>query len=276
MALNPSDVMVFSPHSPLRRADFLHGFAISEYQNSGSEACPNNNWAQDFETRPGAIQGNNRSGKSCDSWNNIERDIALLKEAGANALRFSLEWSRLEPEEGVYSAEAITHYHAMLDALLGAGITPMVTLLHFTMPMWFVRVGGFEKQENISKFVDFTRRMFEEYKAKVNLWCTINEPGVAGISGYIAGVHWPGLKGRFLAAKQIVTNLLLAHASVYKALKALPGGAEVRIGIVHNALKFESTTSWTPVSALCGYLTTLTHESVMEFLRGSAHAIKIL
>jgi beta-glucosidase len=268
------DEAVMSHESPLRRRDFLVGFATAQYQDSGAVNCPTNNWSDlngGFERVPGAIAGEpadatSFSGRSCDSWNNIVRDIGLLKSAGANAYRFSIEWSRVQPSPSTFDGAVIAHYHELLDALLAAGITPMVTLLHFTVPMWFQRLGAFERSTNIPIFVAFAARMFEEYHSKVRWWCTINEPAVLALSGYILGQHAPGHKGRFVQAKEVILTQLAAHCEVYARIKRMPGGSGALVGIVHNALTFESTAAWlAPASVACRILTNLCHVTVTNY-----------
>jgi hypothetical protein len=112
---------------------FLFGTATSAHQIEGGNS--NNDW-WDFENQPGTIKNGDHSGTAADAWNRIPGDIALMKSIGANAYRFSIEWSRLEPQEGTYDQAAFDHYQNELRQLHAAGITPMVTLLHFTLPKW--------------------------------------------------------------------------------------------------------------------------------------------
>src|SRR5690606_23113289 len=86
------------------------------------------------------------SGKAVDHFNRYEQDIALAEQLGVNSFRFSIEWSRIEPEEGAWDAKAITHYRRYLQAIKQAGMQPIVTLFHFTLPVWFADKGGFEKR----------------------------------------------------------------------------------------------------------------------------------
>jgi len=239
----------------------LFGAASSEYQYSGIENCPNNQWAQ-WERENLPID--QRSGKACDLWNRPEEMVQIIKNIGLNTFRFSVEWSKIEPQEGVVDELALAHYVYFCKLLRNAGIEPMVTLHHFTDPLWFTEKGGFEKEENIEAFVQFSRRVFEKLAPYVDLWCTINEPTVVAFSGYILG-HFPPNKTDIGLSAEVLKNLLKAHCDVYRALKPLK--EEAQIGLVHQALRFVPYHSWNPIEVLAAdYLTRMTHDVVMEFL----------
>lgn len=110
-----------------------------------------------------------------------------MRSLGLTSYRFSIEWSKIEPAPGVFDGEAIAHYHEVLDALRAAGIAPMITLFHFTIPAWFEELGGFEVESNNGFFVAFAQRAFAEYGGKCELWCTVNEPEVYVEGGYSSG-----------------------------------------------------------------------------------------
>lgn len=239
---------------------FPEGFqfcvATAEYQVSGSECyytgakrqdCPESNWSHYEEKNP-AIES---SGKGADHWNNYKEDVQLIKQLGVTVYRCSLDWSRIQPREGFYDPAAIQHYRDLFDELKRNNITPMVTLHHFINPSWFEDKGAFEKEENITHFVDFARHMFNEFKNNVPYWCTINEPGVYAAQTYIMGQfpRPPGTSlgfpcnvmktGCFYGAALVTKHLMMAHIATYNAIKALPGGSDAQIGIVHNIIHFE-------------------------------------
>jgi len=159
------------------------------------------------------------------------------------AYRFSAEWSKIEPREGEFDDAALQHYREVCDALLAAGLTPMVTLHHFTHPLWFEQKGAFEKAENIALWIRFSERVFQALHEKVNLWCTINEPEVFASQGYFQGVFPPGKKDPPLTGV-VLKNLLAAHTEVYQALKKLPGGDKAKIGLVKNIFQFDPYRRW--------------------------------
>ena len=259
--------------------NFLWGTATAEYQNSGAETCKNNNWAEweqsvDSKGNP-RIKDGQISKKSTDHWNLYKEDIKLMKELGVNSYRFSVEWSLIEPEEGVFDPKAIEHYQEVIASLLEANITPMITLHHFTNPLWFQKIGSFEKEENIKYFVRFCSYVFDKLSSKVNLWCTINEPGIYAFMGYILGYFPPGYSS-FQIASEVLQNLLKAHCQVYRTLKTMPNGEKAQIGLVHNLLKMEPYNSWNfIVSIPCSYLSYMTTDCITHFLKTGKYVFYI-
>lgn len=249
----------------------LCGVAMSEYQNSGATHCPDSNWAvwEKKGTNNGhcTIHGDQKSGIACDFWNNYKSDVQLVKELGCNAFRLSVEWSKIEPREGEFNQAAIDHYRDLCDELIKNGITPMITLHHFTHPQWFEAKGAFEKEKNISYFVRFCARMFEALQDKVQLWCTINEPGPYVFQGYLHAAFPPGKLLNFNLAVQVLKNMLIAHVHVYKKLKSLPGGQKAQIGLVHQYLPFEAH-SWNPIEMVVGrVMSYIFNDVIMHFLK---------
>mmetsp|Transcript_28300 Transcript_28300/g.67275 ORF Transcript_28300/g.67275 Transcript_28300/m.67275 type:complete len:455 (-) Transcript_28300:91-1455(-) len=176
---------------------------------------------------------------SPDFWNNYEDDIRLVKSLGSNCFRFSFEWGRLEPERGMWDESAFERYSDILDCLERHGIQPCATLHHFVHPWWFESIGGFDEVKNLELFVGYCKKVFERFGGRIRLWLTINEVAVVPYTGYIYGNHPPGKPGNFHKAGILYRNLLIAHAMVYKALKAMPHGKHAKIGIVHDWLVFE-------------------------------------
>ncbi len=224
---------------------FLWGVATAAYQVEGNSN--NNNWsawenARDENGKP-RIKHAQKAGLACDHWNRYREDILLMQELGVKAYRFSVEWSKIEPREGEFDEAALQHYREVCDALLAAGLTPMVTLHHFTHPLWFEQKGAFEKTENIPLWIRFSERVFQALHEKVNLWCTINEPEVFASQGYFLGVFPPGKKDPQLTGV-VLKNLLEAHVQVYEALKKLPGGDKAQIGLVKNIFQFDPQRRW--------------------------------
>jgi len=258
---------------------FLWGTAVSEYQVSGALGCPHSNWAV-FEygvTKEGKpnIANGQCSGSACDFKNHYHEYITLMKELGTNAFRFSVEWSNIEPEEGVFCHEELQFYDDFCQALLDAGITPMITLHHFTDPRWFAQKGGFEKEENIAYFVRFCKKVFEHLRDKVSLWATFNEPNIYVFQGYDRGVFPPGKKSRF-AAVRVLRNMLKAHVCSYKALKTSVKGDTAQIGIVHQYLKFYPYSSWNLLERMPGLLfNDLLNTYIFKFLKTGLFKVKV-
>jgi beta-glucosidase len=166
--------------------DFLWGSATAAYQVEGY--CTNNNWfsfesARDEQGRPRILDGQ-RAGVCCDHWNFYKEDIALMKALSLNAYRFSVEWSKIEPELGKYDESALDHYENVVDELKKNGIEPMITLHHFTDPIWFEKQGAFLRENSPEIFAGFAAKVVRHLGSKVKLWCTINEPTVYAMQGW--------------------------------------------------------------------------------------------
>lgn len=264
-------------------SNFLWGITTSEHQISGSKTCKNNNWAEwekskDAKGLPRIKEGQ-ISKTSTDNWNLYRNDINLMQRLGVNAYKFSIEWSLVEPSEGVFDQNAISHYQNLIDTLLLVGITPMITLHHFTNPIWFQKLGSFEKEENIKYFVRFCTFIFEKFSDKVKFFCTINEPGIYALMGYVLGVFPPG-ETSLQKASEVIKNMLLAHCQVYKKLKAMKNGQEAQIGIVHNVLKFESYHTWNyflsvPCNYLCSYFSHITSDCIVDFFKTGTYRFHV-
>jgi beta-glucosidase len=212
---------------------FLWGAATAAHQVEGGNT--NNDWWE-FEQRPGAIWQGQRSGRACDWWISAERDFDLMAEMGHNAHRLSVEWSRIEPEEGRFDAGAVARYREMLLALRSRGIEPMVTLFHFSSPLWLAAQGGWRNPGVVDHFRRFVRYTVEQLGDLVKLWCTINEPNVYAALGYLLGEHAPGERSLRLYFR-VLRHLLQAHAAAYRLIRAIDGKAQV--GLVKNVAIFE-------------------------------------
>ena len=112
---------------------------------------------------------------ACDHYHRFAEDIRLLAEAGLNAYRFSVEWARVEPEEGVWDDEALCHYDKMIDCCLSNGVEPIVTLHHFSSPRWLICKGGWEAESTVEDFARYAAYVTERLGGKLRYICTINE-----------------------------------------------------------------------------------------------------
>ena len=156
---------------------FLWGTATAAHQVEGG--CTNNDvWL--YEHVPGTMYAES-SGDACDHYTRYREDIALLAELGLRTYRFSLEWSRIEPAEGEFSAVAIEHYRDVLRTCHEHSITPVVTYHHFTSPVWLLAKGGWEVESTVEDFARFARRMTEELGDLFDIACTLNEPNLADL-----------------------------------------------------------------------------------------------
>jgi len=213
---------------------FLWGTASAAHQVEGHNS--NNDWWE-FEHQPDAIWHGDLSGPACDWWHNAEVDFDLMAKMGHNTHRLSIEWSRIEPKEGVFDPAAIARYREMLTALRQRNIEPMVTLHHFSTPRWLGQHGGWPNVHSIAFFRRFAAHAVEQLGDLVKLWCTINEPSVYSFFGYLFGEHAPGDKS-LSTSFRVLKHLLMAHAAAYRAIHAIDGNAQV--GIVKNIPFFEA------------------------------------
>ncbi len=155
------------------------------------------------------------SGIAVDHYARFKLDLALAEKLNLNAFRFSIEWSRIEPEVGVWSREAIDHYREYIREIKLRGMEPLPTLYHWTTPVWFTDMGGFEKARNISFFQRFAEKVIDEYHQDIRYITTINEPDTVMSHGYITLDHPPQSRS-YLKAFLVYRNLLRAHKGVYR------------------------------------------------------------
>lgn len=211
---------------------FLWGAATSAHQVEGNNI--NNDWWEWEQKRPPHL----RSGSACDQYNRYERDFDLAKNLNHNAHRLSVEWSRIEPREGEFNPGEIEHYKKVLKALKDRGFTVMLTLWHCTLPKWVADKGGWENGTTPKYFERFVKRIVPEIGDYVDLWITLNEPGVFIYETYIDKA-WPHSKKSWISQVKTFLNLTSAHKKAYKYLHStFPAGKPV--GIANNILSFES------------------------------------
>jgi beta-glucosidase len=212
-------------------AEFWWGTATSSHQVEGGNA---NDWTL-WEERPGAIWGAHRSGMACDQFHRYRQDFAQLGELGFNAHRFSLEWSRIEPEEGQFSREAFDHYRQVVDTCREQGMEPFVTLHHFTNPLWAARRGGWVNPQVADWFARYTEAVVAALGDRVTWWLTVNEPLVFATMGYLAGI-WPPGHRSLGETVTVVRHMLMAHARAYRVIKEHCPAA--RVGVAHHLRPF--------------------------------------
>jgi beta-glucosidase len=233
--LGAASTSAFAPRWP---AGFFWGTATAAHQVEGGNV--DNDWAR-FERMPGAIAHGDTSGAAAGHWSRVAEDIALMREAGANAYRFSIEWSRLEPVEGRWDEGAWQHYVDEIAQLKAAGQEPMVTLLHFTLPAWMADRGGATAPDFADRFGRFAAEAATRLGPQVRLWCTVNEPQVQMYFGYVTGTWPPGVRDNAQAVKAFA-GLLRAHGAAARALRQ--GDPDAYIGLASNMVYFEPANRW--------------------------------
>ena len=195
---------------------FLWGTATAAHHVEGDN--DNCDWWE-FEQEPGHIVGGDRSGTACDSYRRFREDFSLMRRLHQNAHRLSVEWSRIEPSPGRFDSSQIQHYRDVLGALRDLGIKSMVTLHHFTSPIWFARRGGWAARDAPELFLSFVKRAVEDLGDLVDFWCTINEPNLYAYWGWLGGAFPPGRRGDLLGVYRVLANMRTAHELAYSAIK---------------------------------------------------------
>ena len=191
-------------------SNFLWGSATSAYQVEGGNQ--NADWWQ-WELDKGL----ENSGQACAHYQLYEQDFDLAKSLHHNAHRLSIEWSRIEPQEGEFSQEALNHYVKVILSLKSRNIEPIVTLHHFTNPMWLSKIGGWENKRSTAYFLRYCDFVVSALAKYVRYWITINEPTIYVSHAYIFGV-WPPQVKSFLRAKAVYNNFSLAHIKAYQLI----------------------------------------------------------
>jgi beta-glucosidase len=199
--------------------------AATARQRLGRQA----NWPEiaDEATDP----ANYRSGDAAQHYERFEADLDAAMALNLNAIRFSIEWSRIQPAPGHWNTEAIEHYRSYVAAAKARGLTPIPTLWHWTVPQWFAARGGFARHRNLPFFAAYVQRMAETIGQDVELILTLNEPNVYVTHGYADG-RWPPHQHNPVAVVRVLRNLVHAHREAAEILhRANPA---LRIGMAHN------------------------------------------
>lgn len=219
---------------------FLWGTASSSYQCEGGNT--NNQWYR-WEQQ-GYIRSGEQCGNAANWWEQGEHDFELAEQMENNALRLSLEWSRIEPEEGHWDDAALERYRVMLNDLHKRGMKPVVTLHHFTEPLWFVERGSFVREANIRFFVRYATHVVNALRDLCDFWITINEPNVYAVQGYELGVFPPGEQN--VQRTLVVSRMLLqAHVEVFYAIRRIQ--PEAQIGYCLHYRLFDPANTFSPL-----------------------------
>jgi beta-glucosidase len=228
---------------------FLWGTATAAHQVEGDNT--NNDWWE-WEQQPGRIRNGHRSGKACDWWGGRwAEDFDRAAGTGQNTHRLSVEWSRIEPSPATWDDAALDAYRQILRGALERGLMPMVTLHHFTNPLWLASMGGWLADDIVTRFERYARKVAGALQDLVGLWVTINEPNVLAYSGY-AGPEFPPGARSIPKAVQALRNMALAHAAAFRAIHELQPGALV--GIAHQLRGFAPARPGNPLDGLVARL----------------------
>lgn len=221
---------------------FLWGAATAAHQIEGGL---NNDWSEweksDLRiknlTKRGLNPENYFSGKACNSYELFDEDLRCIKEINASTYRFSIDWSRIEPEEGKWNEKGINYYKDVVKKLKSNNIQPFITLWHWPLPLWIKNKGGWENKKTVEFFLRFVEKIISELGDEVNFWTTLNEPDVYSAHSYWQG-DWPPQKKNLFSYLKVLQNLLLAHKTVYQKIKSIK--PKLNIGITKQNVYFEA------------------------------------
>jgi len=208
-------------------------------------------WSDWYEK--GHIKDGTNPSRACDHLNRWKEDIDLMAEMGITFYRLSIEWARLEPQEGSYDESAVKWYRRLLEYMKKKGITPLLTLHHFTNPLWFENMGGFAEPANISVYLGFVEYAVRQFGDLTDEYVTINEPNVFAVMGYFNGVFPPGLRS-MLTAFRVQSVMAACHIKAYSLIHDLRkkmGYANTKVGFAHHARVFMPKSKWNLWHRLC-------------------------
>lgn len=247
--------------------NFYWGAATASYQVEGWNE--NTDWAQ--AAKEGRVPP---AGRLADHYHRFAADFDIAKELGHNAHRFSIEWARIEPEEGHFDYAEIEHYREVLQALRARNIEPFITIWHFTLPLWFSERGGFERNDAPQVFARYCAFVVKELGDLCHFFSTMNEPNVIGSNGWLRG-SWPPFKrfaltdlvsitnsGRTYESRankglrpvftyrKVMRNLAKAHNMAYTAMKA--ERPDIDVSVVKHVIYFHA--NWNPFNKLKAWI----------------------
>lgn len=219
----------------------LWGVAVSHYQVEGNDLSDWSEWESLSRTRGEAC------GAAVDSWHQYEHDALLAKKLGVNSFRFSISWSRVEPSRGRWNYEALARYRRFCEFLVANEIEPVVTLFHYTHPIWFHRETPWTDVSAVHAFSAFAAKVIDAIGDLVRCYTILNEPLVFVLAAYLDGQIPPGISSA-RAAGRALENLLAAHTATAALIRAQRDDAA--IGIAHNMMSFVPERATNPLDRL--------------------------
>jgi beta-glucosidase len=218
--------------------ELLLGVATAATHIEGGEQ--DHNWYQWSEQ--GKIKDGSHCKVACDHIHHVREDVQLIENLGCQTYRLGLEWSRIEPEEGKFSDEGIAFYWKELQLLQEKGIKPLVTLWHFSNPLWVEREGGWTNPKTVDRFLNYVAFVVSKLGDWVNDWITINEPNVYLFFGYFEGIWPPGKEGDIRGFIKGANHFCQAHCKAYQLIHQLQENANV--GVAHHLRVIDPANRW--------------------------------
>jgi beta-glucosidase len=215
-------------------ANFAWGTATASAQVEGA-------WDEDgkgesiwdrFSHTPGKVSTGDTTDVTSDQYHRYKEDVALMKELGLNAYRFSIAWPRVFPQgKGPVNQKGLDYYNRLVDELLANGIQPFPTLYHWDLPQALEDEGGWPNREIVGHFTQYAETCINALGDRVKNWMVFNEPWVFSFTGYASGFHAPGVRDR-TQGMRAMHNVNLAQASAIKAMRAI--GTADSIGTAYS------------------------------------------
>ena len=224
--------------------NFMFGVSSSSYQTEGGNL--NSNYSE-WETKNGL----EKSGKACNSWERFDEDLKSLIFIKADSYRFSIEWSRLEPSMGNFQIDIIKEYKKRILLLKKNNIEPIITLVHFSLPLWISKMGGYLNSDFTKYYSNYVQNVFNYLQTEVKYWITFNEVMLDLVHSFILGRRPPQQKmkyKKFIRALQIISK---SHILAYKIIIKKKNS---EIGIAENFLIIKPKRIWNPLDHILGYI----------------------
>ena len=233
--------------------NMLLGVSTASMQIEGGELDTNwNDWY-----RQGFIKDGTDPATGNDHWVKWQEDTALLSQMGMQLYRFGVEWARLMPAEGQVDESAVERYRQELTALRQRGIRPLLTIHHFSNPMWFENKGGFTKRENLHYYLELVALVAERFGDLCSDYITINEPNVYAVNSYFFGM-WPPARKSLSDTLAVMENFAYCHIHAYKMLhekRRAMGYTDTMVGCANHLRVFAPKNERNPWHRLGAKLT---------------------
>lgn len=225
--------------------NFIWGTATSAYQIEGHSLADGGGpsiW-DTFSHTPGKVQFSDNGDIACDAYHRYAEDIALMKELGVKAYRFSTSWARIDPKaNGEWNENGLAYYDKIVDLCIANGIEPYMTLYHWELPQAAEDRGGWRRRETSEGFARYAEKMASHFKGRVKYYFTLNEPQCTTSLGYLQGIHAPGLQLSMDEVFSVHVNQMIAHGLAQRAIKAADSNCMVGLASTGNLCYPETDT----------------------------------
>lgn len=229
--------------------NFSWGTATAAFQIEGHPEeylAKLSDWSEWIDREDKVLRPTN-DGRAVDHYEHVLEDLELIRGLNSDSYRFSFNWARIHKGPGQFDENALQFYETLLNGLdqrnldldkRTSKIEPFATLIHFVLPNWLAKKGGWENPETAYEFENFTKKILEKFGTRISKWITHNEPNIFLGFGYESGIWPPGKENDLNAYFQAYQGLLLGHQLAYKAIKAFDERHQV--GFAQNLYYYEA------------------------------------